>query len=97
MFVALIQYPNIGQHKWISYATKTFVINVDIKEDAVEIIRRSLPNKDPDVQKALCEQEDYKDGEYYVVYLHAVPSSQKVVLIYKPNTGFNEPYEKIRM
>jgi len=60
-------------------------------------LSNSSREKDPEVQKALYEQDSYKDGEYFVVQLHKVPQDQKIIRIYEPNTDFNSPYETLRL
>jgi len=48
-------------------------------------------------QKALCKQDNYSDDEYFEIRLHEVPKDKKIVFIYEPSTGFNEPYQTFRM
>ena len=97
MFIALVQYPSIGMHKWTSFSSITIIVDVDTKEDAIDEIRQILPEKDPETQETLCKQDGYKNNEYFEIRLHKVPQGQKIVRIYEPNTGFNSPYETLRL
>jgi len=97
VFIASVQYPSIGMHKWTSFSSITIIVDVSTREDAIKEIYQILPEKDPEVQKALYEQDCYNDGEYFQIRLHEVPQGQKIVRIYEPNTGFNLPYETLRL
>ncbi|OGD67356.1 hypothetical protein A2442_01165 [Candidatus Campbellbacteria bacterium RIFOXYC2_FULL_35_25] len=97
MFIASIQFPSIGQHRWLSFTSQTFVIDAEDREKALEEIRKILPEKDPVAQEYLCKQYNYLDDEYFEIRLHEVPKDKKIVFIYEPSTGFNEPYQTFRM
>jgi len=97
LFIALVQVPSIGMHKWTSFSVNTYAVNAKNEKEALKIISGILGPKDPTVQEALKEQDGYKDGEYFSVWLHQVPSGQKIVYIHEPSSGFNKPYKDFKL
>lgn len=97
MFLAQVQVPSIGMHKWTNFSLTTFAIDAITEEGALEAIRSALPPKDPEVQQALYDQDEYKEGEYFVVNLHHVPPEQKAIFIHEPSRGFHKPFKTFRL
>lgn len=97
MFIAQIQTPSIGMHKWTNFHTTTYAIDAATEEEALKAIRSVLGKKDAEVQKALYDQNDYKEGEYFEVSLHEVPVDKKIIHIHEPSSGFHKPSKTLRL
>ena len=94
MFIAKVELPYIGQHKWTSFYTTLLIINKKTREDVILYLKVILPAKDEEVVRELYEQDKRKRGEYYSVKLHKV-LEDTYVKIPDPSTGFPEPFEHI--
>lgn len=95
MYLALISRPYIGMHKWTSWAHSIYVIDVQDDKSARTIVRQLCGEKDPEVERALLEQDDRKEGEYFDVLLYQVPFI--AVCVPEPSSGFPKPHISLRM
>ncbi len=91
MFIVSIEFPYVA-NKCLCFQTSTFVVDADTEVKVMEIIVQELPEKDPEIQKSLCEEKGYKDDEYFSIRLCKIPK-EVLVYIYEPNSGFNSPYD----
>jgi len=97
MFIAQIQVPSIGMHKWTNFHTTTYAIDAATETEALEAVHSVLGQKDAEVQKALYDQNDYKEGEYFEVSIHEVPPDRKIIFVHEPSTGFHKPSKTLRL
>ncbi len=97
MYLALIETPYIGMHKWISWTSSTFAIAAQSNEEALEIIRQLCGEKDSEIQKELISQNGYGETEYFNIILHRVPEDRSAVYIPEPSCGFPKPNVRMRI
>lgn len=90
MFLAIISRPYIGQHKQIHSDIAMYAISVSVEKRARQVVRGICGNKDPEVVRALLE-DNRKEDEYFKITPHHVPPRYRAVCIPESHTGLPDP------
>ncbi|MEX2514612.1 MAG: hypothetical protein WD335_00590 [Candidatus Paceibacterota bacterium] len=81
IFLVTLTTPYIGMHKWTSFFTTTYLVKADTEKEVATTLKAALPPKDPEVKKALQNQDDYEEDEYFTARLYRMPENKKCILI----------------